>query len=63
MSVLTPAKDAQSVDHGGMGISSNHTVRVDEALADLHHPGQVLQVDLVDGTHLWRNHVHVLESL
>lgn len=63
MSVLTPAEDAQAVDHGGVRVGSHHTVGVDEALADLHHSGQVLQVDLVDGTHLRRNHVHVLESL
>lgn len=59
--IFTPAQDAQSVDHGGVRVCSHYTVWVDGAAADLNHPGQILQVHLVDSTNVRRNHVHILK--
>jgi len=58
---FTPAEDAQAVDHGGVRVGSHHAVGVDQTVADLHHPGQILQIHLVDCTDVRRNHVHVLK--
>lgn len=59
---FTPAQDAQAVDHSSVRVCSHHAVRVDEAIAELDHSGQILQVHLVDCADLWRNHVHILKS-
>lgn len=59
---FTPSQDAQAIDHGGVWVGSHHTVGVDEAVADLDDPGQVLQIHLVDRTDVRRNHVHILKS-
>lgn len=34
---LTPAEDAKAIDHGSVGVRAYYTVRVNEALAFLHH--------------------------
>lgn len=60
---LTPAQDAQAVDHGGVGVGSHHAVGVHEAVSHLDHPGQMLKIHLMDRTDVRRNHVHVFKSI
>jgi len=60
--LLTPAQYAQSVDHGGVRVGAHHAVGVHQAVGpDVDHAAQLLQVDLVHGAHLRRDHVHVAE--
>lgn len=58
---LTPAEDAEAVDHGSVGVRAHYTVRVNETLAFLHHARQVLQINLMHCANVWRNHGHVLK--
>ena len=62
-----PAQHTDPVDHGGVGVGAHQGVRdghppaVD--LADLDHPRQVLEVDLVADAHPGRHHREVVERL
>ena len=58
---LTPSQYPQSVDHGGVGVGAHNAVGVHQAVADVDHATQVLQVHLVNRAHVRRDHVHVLE--
>mmetsp|Transcript_6441 Transcript_6441/g.18254 ORF Transcript_6441/g.18254 Transcript_6441/m.18254 type:complete len:460 (-) Transcript_6441:349-1728(-) len=55
-----PTADAQSVDHGGVGVGANHRVRVEEAVLVEHRASQELKVHLV---HDARPGGHDAESL
>lgn len=58
----TPAEDAQTVDHGGVRVGAHQAVRVEEPVVVEHHPGQVLQVDLVNDPRSRRDDPHVPEG-
>ena len=58
---LTPAQYTQSVDHGGVRVGPHNAVGVHQAIADVDYATQVLQVHLMNGAHVRREHVHVLE--
>lgn len=60
---LTPAQDAQAVDHGGVGVGSHHAVGVHEAVSHLDHSGQMLKIHLMDWTNVRWNHVHIFKSI
>ena len=61
----TPADDAKTVDHGGVGVGADAGVRVGDLLAvlvmDEGHAGEVLDVDLVDDAGARRDDTEVLE--
>ncbi len=63
----TPAQHTETVDHGGVRISADQGVRVGlghaVAVAFEHHPGEVLQVDLVHDTRVGRYHAKIREGL
>lgn len=59
---LTPAQDAQTIDHGGVRVGAHQTVRIQEPILVKHHAGQVLQVDLVNDSWTRRNNSHVSEG-
>lgn len=59
--VLTPAKNAKAIDHGGVRVRAHYAVRVHETLTLLHCTRQVLQINLMYRADVWRNHADVLE--
>ena len=59
-----PAEDAEAVDHGGVRVGAEQGVGVRLAVFGReHHPGQVLQVDLVADPGVRRDHLQGAEGL
>jgi hypothetical protein len=62
-----PAQHAQAVDHGGVRVGAHQAVRVGQhlavALGGEDHPGQVLDVHLVDDAGVGRHHREVAEGV
>ena len=58
-----PAQDAQAVFHGGVGVGTDTSIRVRQALVVEDDAGQVLDVDLVNNAGSRRNDAEVGEVL
>ena len=62
-----PAQHAEAVHHRGVGVRAHQRVGdrrgSPSEVADLHHPAQVLEVDLVADAHPRRDHGEVVEGL
>jgi hypothetical protein len=59
----TPAEDAEAIDHGGVAVGAYQRVRHRHPILDLHDPGEILEVDLMDDAGRRRYHGEVVESL
>jgi hypothetical protein len=66
-STHTPAEHPEAVDHRGVGVGPHQRVRdrnrAPSELANLHHLGDVFEVDLVADAHTGRNKREVVERL
>ena len=58
-----PAKNAQAVFHGGVGVGTDTGIRVSKALVVEYNAGQVLDIYLVDDAGSWRYNAEVGEVL
>lgn len=59
----SPSNHTETIDHGGVRVSSDNRVRVDNALAVFEDDsGEVLEVDLMDDTAAWGNDAEVVEG-
>jgi hypothetical protein len=56
-----PAEHAQPVDHRGVRVGTHDRVRVRDAVAVEHDPGEVLDVDLVDDAGTGRDDLELVE--
>ena len=58
----TPAKNAEAVDHGGVGIGADHGIGIDLALRIAEdHRREILQVHLMDDAGIGRHHAEIAE--
>lgn len=46
MRLLTPAHNAKAVDHGGVRVSADNTVRVEDVVVVEHSASQIFKIDL-----------------
>jgi len=59
----TPASNAETVNHGGVRVSADNGVGVEETVAVEHGSREVLEVDLMDNTGARGNDAEVIEGL
>jgi len=62
-STNTPTSNTETVDHGGVGISTNDRVGVEEAVSLHNDAGEVLKIDLMDNSGAWGHDLEVVEGL
>ena len=58
----TPADDTEPVDHRGVAVGADERIRKKHAVLVPDHPGEVLEVDLVNDAGRRRDHPEVVES-
>ena len=56
-----PTQHGETVDHGGVAVRAHHRIGAQQLPAPPHHPGQMLQVDLVTDAGPRRHHPQVVE--
>ncbi len=59
----SPGHDAQSVDHGGVGVGADERVGIPHSLLFQHSSGEVLEVDLMDDADSGRYDAESVEGL
>ena len=59
----SPSEDTETVNHGGVGIGSNHGVRVWSSSGAMHNRSQVLEVNLMHDSAAWRDNAEVVKSV
>jgi len=59
----TPSGNTESVNHGGVGVSSDDGVGVEEVVSVHDNTSEVLEVDLMDDTRTRGNNLEVVEGL
>lgn len=59
----TPTGNTETVNHGGVRISANNGVRVEQVVALHNNAGEVLKVNLMDDTRAWGHDAEVVEGL
>lgn len=60
---LTPTKDTQTINHGGVRICAHQAVWVVISILIKDHSRQILQIHLVDDSWAWWNNPHVAKGL
>ena len=58
-----PAQHPDAVDHRGVRVGPHQGVEEGDSVAHLHHPGEVLEIDLVADPHPRRDHPKAVERL
>ena len=58
-----PAQDAQSIDHGGVGISADQGIRITDPVFFQNPLGQIFQVDLMHDSYPRRNDSELVKGL
>ena len=61
--ILTPSRNAEPVDHGGMGVGAHQTVWVQQIVCIKHDTAKVLKVHLMHDAGAWWYNEHVPQGL
>jgi len=61
-STNTPTSNTKTVDHGGVGISSDNRVVVEEAITSEDDSCKIFEIDLMDNTGAWWDDLEVVEG-
>jgi hypothetical protein len=58
----SPSGNTEAIDHGGVRVSSNDRIVVEQAIAIEDDASEVLKVDLMHDTRAWRNDLEVVKG-